>query len=179
MKTFPVLWLTGLSGAGKSTIADALALRAKAAGLRVEVLDGDSIRAITSNQNFSKEERNKNVKTVGLLAHFLQRQGTLVIVAMISPYRESRDFSRDLCHPFCEVHVATSLEECERRDVKGLYKRARSGEIPQFTGIDDPYEPPLRPEFQFDTTRISRDEIVEHLWSDAVQAGSIDASSKT
>lgn len=164
MTIYPVYWLTGFSGAGKSTIAESLATKAKAQGLKVEILDGDSLRAITSNNSFSKEERDRNVKTVGLIAHFLQKQGTLVIVAMISPYRESRNFVRGLCNPFREVFVATSLEECERRDVKGLYKKARSGEVQLFTGIDDPYEPPTSPDFVFDTSLVSVGSVVEQLW---------------
>lgn len=164
MSFLPVVWLTGLSGAGKTTIANQLAEHAKSLGLKVEILDGDCVRAIIENQSFTKTERNRNVKMVALIAHYLQKHGSLVIVAMISPYRESRDFARKLCPSFLEVYIATSLEECERRDVKGLYRRARAGEIEAFTGISDPYEAPIHPELHFDTTKVSRDEITTEIW---------------
>jgi len=163
-RQYPVVWLTGLSGAGKTTIANHLAERAKREGLKVEILDGDTVRAIIENQSFTKSERNRNVKMVALIAHYLQKHGSLVIVAMISPYLESREFARKLCSSFLEVHIATSLEECERRDVKGLYQRARAGQIEAFTGISDPYEAPIHPEFRFDTTKSSQDTIIKEIW---------------
>jgi adenylylsulfate kinase len=153
-----VLWFTGLSGSGKSTVAARVAKDLRARGLRVEELDGDSIRHIFPNTGFSKAERDAHVKRVGYLAGKLEQNGVVVIASFVSPYRESRDFVRGLCKTFLEIHVATPIEECERRDVKGLYAKARRGEIRNFTGIDDPYEPPAAPELVIDTSRTSVDE---------------------
>jgi 3'(2'),5'-bisphosphate nucleotidase len=162
-----VIWLTGLSGAGKSTIAERLLLALRAGGQRVEQLDGDAIRAYFPNTGFSREAREAHVRRVGYLASRLEHHGVVVLVSLISPYRASRDFVRGLCKSFVEVHVATELAECERRDVKGLYARARRGEIRNFTGLDDPYEPPERPDIAIDTTRLTVDEaaaaILAHL----------------
>lgn len=143
-----VVWLTGLSGAGKSTIAAALLERL--AGRPTELLDGDALRAVMPS-GFSKDERDAHVRRVGYFASRLAHHGVTVVAALVSPYREARDFARSLAPRFVEVYVATPLEECERRDVKGLYRRARAGEITQFTGVDDPYEPPLAPELVIDT----------------------------
>jgi adenylylsulfate kinase len=140
-----VVWLTGLSGAGKSTIAAEVCRRLERRRLRVEWLDGDKIRDLFPT-GFTRPERDTHIRRVGYLASVLERHGVFVIASLVSPYAESRDFVRGLCRNFVEVHVATDLAECERRDVKGLYARARRGEIRNFTGIDDPYEPPARPE---------------------------------
>ncbi len=147
-----VLWFTGLSGAGKSAISEEVFTQLKSRGLRVEHLDGDVVREIFPKTGFSKEDRDRHVKRVGFLASMLEKNGIIVVASFISPYKESRDFVRGLCQNFREVHVATPLEECERRDVKGLYAKARKGEITQFTGIDDPYEEPENPEVKLDTT---------------------------
>ncbi len=155
-----VLWFTGLSGSGKSTISERVYPILKEKGYRVEHLDGDAIRDIFPKTGFSKEDRISHIKRVGYLASRLQAHGVFVIGSFISPYRESRDFVRNLCEDFVEIYISTPLEECERRDVKGLYERARKGEIRQFTGIDDPYEPPLNPELSIDTTNVSIDEAV-------------------
>lgn len=152
-----VIWFTGLSGAGKSTIADRVASDLKQRGYRVERLDGDTVRDIFPATGFTRPERDAHVRRVGFLASTLEKNGVFVVASFVSPYAESRRFVRGLCRDFVEVHVSTSLEECERRDVKGLYARARRGEIANFTGISDPYEPPENPEVVLDTSRIGLD----------------------
>lgn len=156
-----VLWFTGLSGSGKSTISEKVYPILKERGYRTEHLDGDAIREIFPKTGFSREDRNAHVKRVGYIASRLQAHGVFVIGSFISPYREARQFVRDLCEDFIEIHVSTPLEVCEERDVKGLYEKARTGEITQFTGIDDPYEEPQDPELEIDTTDISIDEAVQ------------------
>ena len=146
-----VIWFTGLSGAGKTTLAEKLAAYLKENGVKCELLDGDTVRNIFPQTGFSKKERDEHVKRMGFLASMLERNGITVIASFISPYRESRDFVRKMCRNFVEVYVSTSLEVCEKRDVKGLYKKARRGEIKSFTGIDDPYEAPLHPEITINT----------------------------
>lgn len=158
-----VLWFTGLSGSGKSTVSEKVYATLKEKGYRVEHLDGDAIRDIFPKTGFSRKERNAHIKRVGYLASRLQAHGVFVIGSFISPYRESRDFVRNLCEDFVEIYISTPLEECERRDVKGLYEKARAGKITQFTGIDDPYEAPESPELEIDTTHISIDEAVEKV----------------
>ncbi|HSE94704.1 MAG TPA: adenylyl-sulfate kinase [Methylomirabilota bacterium] len=153
-----MVWLTGLSGSGKSTIAAALVHRLLALGVPVERLDGDEIRGLFPSTGFSRVERDAHVRRVGFLASRLEKHGVFVVASLVSPYADSRAFVRRLCRRFVEVYVATPLEECERRDAKGLYARARRGEIAQFTGIDDPYEPPARPELTIDTRGVSVDE---------------------
>ncbi len=156
-----VVWFTGLSGAGKSTIARTVCDRLLAAGADVEYLDGDSIRSVFPQTGYSKPERDAHVKRVGFLASRLEHHGVFVVCALISPYAESREFVRGLCHRFVEVHVSTPLDECERRDVKGLYQRARRGEIANFTGLDEPYEPPTSPELRIDTRDTSVQEAAD------------------
>jgi adenylylsulfate kinase len=146
-----VIWFTGLSGSGKSTIADRVAKDLAGKGYRVERLDGDTVRDIFPNTGFTRPERDAHLRRVGFLASTLEKNGVFVVASFVSPYEESRQFVRGLCRTFIEVHVATPLEECERRDVKGLYAKARRGEIANFTGISDPYEPPSRPEVVIDT----------------------------
>ena len=151
-----VLWLTGLSGAGKSTLTEALAPRLRDLGLKVEVLDGDAVRTnLSAGLGFSREDRDRNILRIGYVANLLARNGVAVITAAISPYRATRDANRELIEgdgsAFIEVHVAATLEQCEARDVKGLYAEARAGKRPGFTGIDDPYEPPLSPELVLET----------------------------
>jgi adenylylsulfate kinase len=152
-----VVWLTGLSGAGKSTIAERVCDQLRRQGLKVEHLDGDSIRDIFPATGFTKSERDAHIRRIAYLASRLERHGVFVVASFVSPYAESREFARGLCRNFIEVHVATPLEECERRDVKGLYAKARRGELAHFTGIDDPYEPPNRPELRLDTRALSPD----------------------
>jgi len=147
-----VIWFTGLSGAGKSTIAEVLRSELLRLGHRVEILDGDVVREnLSKGLSFSKEDRDINIMRIGFVAHLLARNGVKVICAAISPYRSIRDQVRAMVGDFIEVYISTPLEECENRDVKGLYKKARSGEIKDFTGVDDPYEPPLEPEVEIDT----------------------------
>lgn len=141
------LWFTGLSGAGKTTISQGVYLELKQRGCRVDVLDGDEIRTnLCKGLGFSKEDRDENIRRIGFVASLLNRNQVIVIVAAISPYQAARDEVRQLNHNFVEVYVKASLETCEKRDVKGLYAKARAGQMKNFTGIDDPYEPPLNPE---------------------------------
>ena len=150
-----VLWFTGLSGSGKSTISDWVADALRKRGLRVEQLDGDSIRDLFPQTGFAREERDTHIKRVGFLASKLEQHGVSVVASFVSPYEESRAFVRSLCRNFVEIHVATPLAVCEARDVKGLYARARRGEIRNFTGIDDPYEPPSHPDLTLDTDGVT------------------------
>lgn len=149
-----VIWFTGLSGAGKSTMAQFVADELRRQGAKVEALDGDAIRDLFPNTGFTKAERDVHIRRVGYLASKLEAHGVVVVASFVSPYRDSREFVRGLCRNFIEVHVSTPLEECERRDAKGLYARARRGEIRNFTGIDDPYEPPAAAEVVIDTTGV-------------------------
>jgi len=153
-----VLWFTGLSGAGKSTLADKVYDYLRQKGLKVERLDGDNVRSVFPNTGFTKEERDRHIKKVGFLASILERNGIIVIASFISPYREARRFVRNLCGNFIEIYVKAPLSTCEQRDVKGLYKKARSGEIRHFTGIDDPYESPQESEIVVDTDIVSVEE---------------------
>ncbi|HTL84034.1 MAG TPA: adenylyl-sulfate kinase [Acidimicrobiia bacterium] len=147
------LWFTGLSGAGKSTIANVVVDKLRARGRKVELLDGDEIREhLSKGLGFSKADRDENIRRIGWVASVLARNGVVSVTAAISPYRAVRDEVRGWIDNFVEIHVATPLEECEARDVKGLYARARSGEIPEFTGVSDPYEAPLSPEIVVQTS---------------------------
>jgi len=151
-----VLWLTGLSGAGKSTLTGAIEPRLRELGLPVEVLDGDAVRTnLSAGLGFSREDRDTNILRIGYVANLLARNGVAVVTAAISPYRNTRDANRGLIEgdgsAFIEIYLAATLEQCEARDVKGLYAEARAGRRPGFTGIDDPYEPPLAPEIVLET----------------------------
>jgi adenylylsulfate kinase len=151
-----VLWFTGLSGAGKSTLAEALTPKLRALGKKIEILDGDVVRThLSKGLGFSREDRDTNIARIAFVAHLLARNGVTVIVAAISPFRETREKARALIGDFVEVFVAPPLEECIKRDVKGLYKKAIAGEIQQFTGISDPYEEPTSPELKIDTSRVT------------------------
>jgi len=136
-----ILWTTGYSGSGKTTLTTRLEEIFKLSGHKVEVLDGDILRTIFKNTGFSKEDRDEHIRRVGFLAHLLARNGVVVLTATISPYKSIRDELKKYPN-FIEVFVDCPLEECIKRDVKGLYKKAIAGEIKQFTGISDPYEPP-------------------------------------
>ncbi len=166
-----VIWLTGLSGAGKTTLGTEVAKRLKQSGHRVEHLDGDALRKIFPQAGFSRKEREFHVERVGHLASCLERQGTFVIASLISPYQNSRQFVRGICENFYEVHIDTPLEICEKRDSKGLYKRARLGDLENFTGIDDPYEMPSNPELvlrleQSQDFRFAADKIIKDITQD-------------
>lgn len=142
-----VLWLTGLSGAGKTSLAIPLEEELKSRGLHVERLDGDIVReSLTRDLGFSKEDRDKNIERVTFVAKLLSRNGVAVLCSFISPYQATRDMVRQEVTNFLECYVEVPLEEVIRRDVKGLYKKALAGEIPNFTGVSDPYEPPENPE---------------------------------
>ncbi|MDP9035580.1 MAG: adenylyl-sulfate kinase [Myxococcota bacterium] len=171
-----VLWLTGLSGAGKSTLATALAPRLRILGKKVELLDGDVVRThLSSGLGFSREDRNTNVARIAFVAHLLARNGVTVIVAAISPFRAGRDSAREMIGDFVEIHVAPPLEECIRRDVKGLYARAIAGKVQNFTGISDPYEEPLSPELRIDTSALSIEDGVTRIVSKLRQLGYLDS----
>src|SRR5437763_8265072 len=154
-----VLWFTGLSGAGKTTIANNVEPELERRGLVVDHLDGDIVRThLSKGLGFSKEDRDTNIARIGWVASRLSRAGAAVIVSAISPYEEMRRHARSLVEqhsPFVEVYVATSLEECARRDPKGLYAAAFAGEIQDFTGVSAPYEEPSNPEVRIDTTGVS------------------------
>jgi adenylylsulfate kinase len=158
-----VIWLTGFSGAGKSTIAKELARQLRAQGAKVEELDGDTIREIFPQIGFTRQDREQHVRRVGYLASRLESQGVFVVASLISPYSESRNFVRSLCQNFVEIHVATSIAECRRRDPKGLYKKVDKGEIKGFTGVDDPYETPPSPELRLETETRSVEECVQEI----------------
>jgi adenylylsulfate kinase len=147
------LWFTGLSGAGKSTITGVLVEELEKRGTPAEVLDGDVVREnLSKGLGFSKEDRDTNIRRIAFVADLLSRNGVPVITAAISPYRAIRDEARTMMNGrFIEAYVKASVEECERRDVKGLYAKARSGEIKEFTGVSDPYEPPENPEITLET----------------------------
>ncbi|OCQ97431.1 adenylyl-sulfate kinase [Nostoc sp. MBR 210] len=150
------LWFTGLSGAGKTTISQGVALELKARGSRVEILDGDVVRNhLSQGLGFSKQDRDTNVCRIGFVASLLSRNQVVAIVAAISPFRDSREQVRQMNDHFIEVYVQASLEACEQRDVKGLYALARAGKIPEFTGIDSPYEEPVNPEIVCNTQQES------------------------
>lgn len=157
------LWLTGLSGSGKSTIAEAL--KEKLSGdLALELLDGDALREhINKDLGFSKEDRLVNIERVSYIAGLISKHGVLVIVPVIAPYKEARDKARSLSDNFVEVFVKASIDTVKERDVKGLYKKALSGEIKNFTGISDPYEEPENPEILIETEKLSVEESVNKI----------------
>jgi len=148
-----VLWLTGLSGAGKTTIAKALQDKLTKLGYTSALLDGDEIRAILPS-GFDKESRMAHVRRVGEMARVMEDQGIIPIVSLISPYKKSRDDARKLAKRFMEIYVATDIEVCRKRDPKGLYAKADAGEIKEFTGVDAPYEIPENPELVIDTSKV-------------------------
>ena len=159
------LWFTGLSGAGKSTITGHLVDELKSRGSKVEVLDGDIVREnLSKGLGFSKEDRDINIRRIAFVADLLSRNEVPVITAAISPYEEIRAEARELMDGrFIEAYVKVSLEEAERRDVKGLYKKARAGEIKEFTGVSDPYEAPENPELTLDTESQTPEESAQQI----------------
>jgi adenylylsulfate kinase len=169
-----ILWFTGLSGSGKTTITKALEPELKARGCKVEILDGDVVRTnLSKGLGFSQEDRNTNIRRIGFVAHLLSRNGVVAMTAAISPYRAIRDEIRAMEPNFIEVYVTAPLEVCEGRDVKGLYAKARAGEIKGFTGIDDPYEEPVNPEIICYTERESVEESVKKVLTKLEQLGYI------
>ena len=147
------VWLTGLPCAGKSTIANGVVRQIRARGYRVELLDGDVVRSnLSKGLGFSREDRDANVLRIGFVAQLLSRNGVVVVVAAVSPYALTRASVRQQVGDFVEVYVACPAVVCERRDVKGMYKKARAGELQAFTGVDDPYEPPSEAEITVDTS---------------------------
>ncbi len=166
------VWLTGLSGSGKTTICEALEKELRSHGCKLEVLDGDIVREnLSKGLTFSKEDRDINVRRIGFVSHLLTRNGVIVLVSAISPYRSVRDEVRQQVGDFFEVHVSAPLSTCEERDVKGLYKKARAGEIKGFTGIDDPYEVPLNPEVNCPTHQETLKQSVDKIVSQLAEAG--------
>lgn len=179
------LWFTGLSGSGKSTLAVRLADTLRQRGLNVEVLDGDEVRTnLSKGLGFSKEDRDTNIRRIGYVCKLLSRNGVVTISAAISPYRQIRDENRQQIGNFIEVYVQCSIEELTRRDVKGLYKKALAGEIKNFTGVSDPYEPPTNPEVTVDSERQSAEEsfrtimdyLERHGWIAPAEAETISSS---
>lgn len=148
------VWFTGLPCSGKTTIADKVAEILKAEEYRVERLDGDIVRkGLTSDLGFSKQDRDENIKRVTFVAKLLTRNGVIVLSTFVSPYRERRQLTRQDIGAFIEVYARCPIEECMKRDVKGMYRKALAGEIKDFTGVDDPYEEPLNPELILDTDK--------------------------
>ena len=162
MKT-GVLWLTGLSGAGKTTLSNNVYQQLQQAGHHPILLDGDVMRTILPLYGFDENSRKEYNLIVGRLAAFLEQKGHLVIAALISPYRSIRDTIRMQCSNFYEVHVAADIDTCIKRDCKGLYKKALAGELSNFTGISSPYETPLAPDLVLDTASLSETECTEIL----------------
>ena len=168
------LWFTGLSGSGKSTLAGRVAQELRRRGLKVEILDGDEVRTnLSKGLGFSKEDRDTNIKRIGYVCKLLTRNGVVAISAAISPYKEIRDYNRQQIGNFIEVYVKCSIEALTRRDVKGLYKKALAGEIQNFTGVSDPYEPPTHPEITVDSERQSEQESVQSILEYLERAGRI------
>ncbi|BAU11224.1 adenylylsulfate kinase [Leptolyngbya sp. NIES-3755] len=155
------VWFTGLSGAGKTTISQAVYQNLIQQGLKVEHLDGDLVRqSLTKGLGFSESDRIENIRRIGFVAHLLTRNDVIVLVSAISPYRTARQAVRQQIGSFVEVFVDAPLSLCEQRDVKGLYRKARNGEIQRFTGVDDPYETPLNPEITCSTATESIEQSV-------------------
>jgi adenylylsulfate kinase len=170
-----VVWLTGLSGAGKSTIAEALEQALQHQSRPVYVLDGDKVRTgLCSDLGYSPQDRKENIRRIAGVAQLFADAGIICIVAFISPYRADRDRARALLPEgqFIEVYLSTPLEVCERRDVKGLYAKARAGLVSDFTGISAPYEPPLKPELELRTDQLNLEQCVAQLLARVIQANS-------
>src|SRR5947207_6567541 len=169
------LWFTGLSGAGKSTLSIPIAERLKTMGYRVELLDGDVVRTnLSKGLGFSKEDRDTTILRIGFVANLLTRNGVATITSAISPYRHVRNECRAMIKDFVEVHVHATVEECAKRDVKGLYEKAMKGEIKGFTGVDDPYEPPSAPEVFVDTMAQTPDQSLQLILDTLEELGYIE-----
>lgn len=165
----PVFWFTGLPCAGKTTLSKALSEYLRSLHHQVSHLDGDEVRALLPNTGFSVEDRAKHLRAIGFTARKLSEQGIFVTASFVSPSEEQRKIVKNLCPNFTLIYVSTSLFECEKRDVKGMYKKAREGNIKEFTGVDAPYEPPEYPDITIDTqgkdSKICLDEIINFLHS--------------
>jgi adenylyl-sulfate kinase len=160
------LWFTGMSGAGKSTVSNLLQARLQSLGAKVEVLDGDVVRTyLSKGLGFSKEDRDENIRRIGFVCELLSRHGVIAIAAAISPYRAVRDEVRGRIANFVEVYVECPIEVLAARDVKGLYKKALAGELAHFTGVSDPYEPPLAPEVTIYSSKETPEESVDRIWA--------------
>ena len=161
-----LIWFTGLSGSGKSTLANLVEIELHKKGLSTYTLDGDNIRqGINKNLSFSPEDRTENIRRIGEISNLMIDAGVITLAAFISPYKKDRQGVKNIVEAdnFIEIYVNTSIEECERRDVKGLYKKARSGEINNMTGISSPYEAPVNPDFEVFTDGQSVEESVDHI----------------
>jgi len=169
-----VLWFTGLSGAGKSTVSQMLAERLRMHGAKVEVLDGDEVREhLSKGLGFSKEDRDQNIRRIGFVCHLLARNGVIAIAAAISPYRAVREELRQRIPHFVEVYAECPLEVLAARDVKGLYRKALAGEIAQFTGVSDPYEPPAEPEVTIRSAEETAQQSADRIWATLERSGLI------
>lgn len=158
------LWMTGLSGSGKSTLANALEVKLNALGRHTYILDGDNLRhGLNADLGFTMDARNENVRRAAEVARLMVDAGLIVIVGLISPLKAERDHARSLFakNQFKEIYLSTSLQECEKRDIKGLYQKARSGELKDFTGIDSPYQAPDSPEIELDTENLNVEQAVD------------------
>ena len=166
------VWFTGLPSSGKSTLAERLFAELEARRMKVELLDGDVVRTnLSKGLGYSREDRDTNILRIGWVAERLTYHGVAVVVSAISPYRETRDRVREQVGAFVEVFVSCPLEECIRRDVKGLYQKAMRGEIAEFTGVSDPYEPPLNPEVTVETDQASPEECIELILNSLREKG--------
>jgi adenylylsulfate kinase len=173
------IWFTGLSGAGKSTLAEALYHELRRRDMKVEMLDGDVVRTnLSKGLGFSKEDRDTNILRIGFVANLLTRNGVAVIVSAISPYRDARNQCRSFIQDFVEAYVHATVEECAKRDVKGLYAKALAGELKGFTGVDDPYEPPQSPEIYLDTMSQNPDESLQLVLDKLREMGYIDETAR-
>jgi adenylylsulfate kinase len=173
------IWFTGLSGAGKSTLAEMLFHELRRRDMRVELLDGDVVRTnLSKGLGFTKEDRDTNILRIGFVANLLTRNGVACIVSAISPYREARNQCRSAIKDFVEVYVHATVEECAKRDVKGLYAKAIAGEIKGFTGVDDPYEPPQSPEIYIDTMNQNPGESLEQILAKLSDIGFIEDAAR-
>lgn len=159
------VWFTGVSGAGKSTLSHLLEIRLRELGSKVELLDGDVVRThLSRGLGFSKEDRDENVRRIGFVCELLSRHGVIAIAAAISPYRAAREEVRARIPNFVEIYMTCPVEILTERDVKGLYKKALAGDLPHFTGISDPYEPPLAPEVVVNSSSETPEESLDKIW---------------
>ena len=170
------IWFTGLSGAGKSTLSEAVQARLKAQGRNIEILDGDVVRThLSKGLGFSRADRDTNIKRIAFVCGLLTRNGVACISAAISPYREAREWARQEIGNFVEVYVKCPLDVCRERDVKGLYKLVDEGKIKGFTGVDDPYEAPEKPELVVETDKETIEESVERIFAKLEELGYLEA----